>query len=340
MSGPAVPSALVVAGASAGGVEALRAMVAGLPADFDAAILVVLHVPREGTSALPKILDRSGPLSASHAVEGERLVAGRILVAPADRHLVVSDGRIRLSRGPTENGHRPAVDPLFRSAARAWRERSIAVVLSGTRNDGTSGAAAIADMGGTVIVQDPGDALYPSMPGSAREHIPGALLLPAAGMGEMLRKLVAALGPAVEPTPGPDSDLLSRETAIATMADITTDESNALPAGLGCPSCHGALFELPGRPAPRFRCRVGHAWTAESLVDEQSTALEGALWMALRSLEEKTALTRRLADAARERGSGPTAARYESASTETEKAGRLIRSLIGRLGHVIESPET
>jgi two-component system chemotaxis response regulator CheB len=329
-----------VVGASAGGVEALRVLVANLPADLDAAVLVVLHVSREAPGALPAVLSRSGPLPARHAIDGEPLAAGQVLVARSDHHLIVSDGRLRLSRGPTENGHRPAVDPLFRSAARAWRERTIAIVLSGARDDGTSGALAVASLGGTVIVQDPDDALHGSMPRSALEHVPNCLVLAAAEMGEAIRKAVAALPVDGQPSIGAEeADLLTFETAMAAMHDITTDQTNAVPAGLGCPSCHGALFELPGQPKPRFRCRVGHAWTAENLLDEQAAALEGALWIALRSLEEKSSLSRRMADAARERGSGLIAERYDASGAETEQAGRLIRSLIGQLGAATERPD-
>jgi two-component system chemotaxis response regulator CheB len=346
MSGPAVatrgPSALVVVGASAGGVEALRALVAGLPADFEAAVLVVLHVARDATSALPAILCRSGPLPARHAVDGEPLLAGRVLVAPADRHLVVSDGLVRLSRGPTENGFRPAVDPLFRTAARAWRERTIAVVLSGTRDDGTSGASAVADLGGTVIVQDPDEALYASMPMSARDHVPSAVVLSTTIMGETIRKAVSTLGPVLSgpvPDASAQSDLLARETTTAIRSDFTADlaanETGAVPAGLGCPSCHGPLFELPGKPAPRFRCGIGHAWTAETLLDEQSEAMESALLMALRSLEEKASLSRRMAVAIRERGGCLAAERYDAAGADNEQAGRLIRRLVDRLGGVV-----
>jgi two-component system chemotaxis response regulator CheB len=328
------PAAVVVVGASAGGVEPLRTLVAGLPADLDAAVLTVLHVPRDGTSALPAILSRSGPLSASHAVDGEPLLPGRVLVAPPDHHLIVTDGRVRLSRGPTENGHRPAVDPLFRSAARAWRERAIAVVLSGSRDDGTSGAVAVAGTGGTVVVQDPEEALHPSMPQSAGEHVPGAVTLRAKAMGEAVQKIVAGLRPVPSgwaPGSTGESDLLARETAIAAMADLITDETNADPSGFGCPSCHGALFEIPGEPAPRFRCRVGHAWSADSLLDEQSAATEGALWMALRSLEEKAALSRQMAEAARQRGNKLAAGRYDATSADNQQASHLIRRLLGRL---------
>ncbi|BCJ56388.1 hypothetical protein Asp14428_78630 [Actinoplanes sp. NBRC 14428] len=162
---------VVAVGASAGGVEALRALVAGLPDGYPGAVLVVLHVPRDSPSALPAILTRSGPLPAATAVDGEELRHGRIYVAPNDHHLLALEGRIRLTRGPAENGHRPAVDPLFRSVARSYAERAVGVVLSGSRDDGAAGLTSIAARGGTTVVQDPADALYPWMPRAAIAHV-------------------------------------------------------------------------------------------------------------------------------------------------------------------------
>src|SRR5215207_2026811 len=171
---------IVVVGASAGGVEALRAFVSALPRDLPAAVLVVLHLPRSSASALHKILSRSGPLPAGQAADGEAVRPGCVYVAPPDHHLLLRDGSVALTRGPQENGHRPAIDPLFRSAARHYGPRAVGVILSGTLDDGASGLAAIARRGGTAAVQDPAEALYPGMPVAALEQVPTAFVARAA----------------------------------------------------------------------------------------------------------------------------------------------------------------
>ena len=331
---------MVVVGASAGGVEALRALVAGLPSDLRAAVLVVLHIPRAGPSALPRILERAGPLPATHAVDGEPLRPGHVYVAPADHHLLVLDGRVRLSRGPAENGHRPAVDPLFRSAARASGPATVAVVLSGARDDGTAGAAVVLGRGGRLLVQDPDDALHASMPRSAIEHVAADRVCSAAELGPAVADAVDAIhhDPARPIPVASDDDLAALETAMADMQDLTTEQMSTHSAGLACPACNGALFQLPGEPHPRYRCWVGHAWSPESLLDEQAAAFEGALWMALRSLEEKSSLARRMGAAADRRGGPTTAGRFRQIGDEAEQAARLIRNLIGRLGALNEQP--
>ena len=325
---------VVVVGASAGGVEALRAVAAGFPPDLEAAVLVVLHIPRTGTSALWRILTRAGALPARPASDGEVLKPGWIYVAPTDHHLLAIDGRARLSRGPAENGHRPAVDPLFRSAARSLGSRAVAVVLSGSRDDGTAGAASVAARGGQVLVQDPDDALFPSMPRSVLDHVPGARAHPVAKLGSAIADAVSTARGRPEPGTAGREDLATLETAMANLEDLTTEELSGQPAGLACPSCHGALFELPGEPQPRFRCWVGHAWSPESLIDEQGAAFEGALWMALRSLEEKGALARRLNVTAEQRGAPSAAERFRQLADEAQNAARLIRELIGGLDTV------
>ncbi|GAA2326192.1 chemotaxis protein CheB [Dactylosporangium salmoneum] len=320
-------------GASAGGVEALRAFAGGLSAGFEAAVCVVLHIPRGAASALAPILRRSGPLPAVQAADGMAIEPAQIHVAAPNAHLLVNADRLRLSRGPAENGHRPAVDPLFRSAARWWGAEAIGVVLSGNRDDGAYGLAEIARQGGAALVQDPDEALYPSMPRHAAAQAARARAVPAAGMGVALAELLAGLPSAGTRRTAAQATLptLDMEEAMAAMEDVTTDEIGGAPAGFGCPTCHGALFELPGL-GHRFRCRVGHAWSAAGLLDELGASLEGALWMALRSLEEKAALNHRMAEAALGRGDGHSADRYGETARDSDEAGRSIRRLIERFG--------
>jgi two-component system chemotaxis response regulator CheB len=320
---------VVVVGASAGGVEALRQMVAGFPPDLPAAVLIVLHVPRSSPSALPAILARATSIAVRPAVDGEQLRHGRIYVAPVDRHLLVIDNRIRLSRGPSENGHRPAIDPLFRSAARSFGPRVIGVVLSGSRDDGAAGLAVIADRGGMTIVQDPSDAVFSSMPRAAMEQTAPHHVVPASKIGPLLGEITR------RPIQGrvPDVDLsLTAEVAMSDLAAVTSDEIYTEPAEYGCPACGGSLFEAAGKPVPRYRCRVGHAWSPESLLEEQAASLESALWMALRSLEEKAALTDRMANVNSERGNLRGTTRYRTMRDDAKSAASMIRNLIEQIG--------
>ncbi len=327
---------VIVIGASAGGVEALRQLAATLPADLPAAVLVVLHLPAGGFSALPAILSRSGPLPAQHAQGGEKLEPGRILVAPVDHHLLVTDSGLELGRGPKENGHRPAVDVLFRSAARALGPRVIGVVLSGSLDDGTAGLGSIAARGGRTVVQDPRDALYVAMPRSALAHVAVDHVVPIAGMAEVLSLLCREEIPAaVAPPPEP----MEVETDVAMLEPdaLLRVERPGRPAGLGCPQCHGALFEIDESNVVHYRCRIGHAWSPESLLVEQSEALENALWMALRVLEDRAALCRRLGEPARQRGHVRTAGRYEQREAESRRAAEVIREVLERAGGLGES---
>ncbi|MFF5083819.1 chemotaxis protein CheB [Actinoplanes sp. NPDC000266] len=323
---------VVAVGASAGGVEALRSLVAGLGPDFPGVILVVLHIARSAPSALPAILTRSGPLPAVTAADGAALAPGHIYVAPSDHHLLLLDGHIRLTRGPSENGHRPAIDPLFRSVARAAGPRAAGVVLSGSRDDGAAGLAAISAQGGATVVQDPEDALCPWMPQAAIARVTPDHILPVAKIGALLTGMADMDLPDSRP---PRDRLLDFEVAVSDLRqDAPTTDEVAEPAGYGCPSCGGSLFQIESDPLPRFRCRVGHAWSPESLLDEQAVALEGALWIALRALEEKSALSRRMAHS-RHSGSG---ARFDDIANESESAASTIRKLIDRLGTPTDGP--
>jgi two-component system, chemotaxis family, protein-glutamate methylesterase/glutaminase len=317
---------LIAIGASGGGVEALRAVVAGLPPDLAAAVVVVLHIPRGAPSALPGILDRAGPLPAVAAEHCAPLRPGVVHVAPADFHVLVVDGYLQLSTGPTENGHRPAVDPLFRSAALSHGPDAVGVVLSGTRDDGTAGLAAIAARGGAAVVQEPDDALHPAMPRNALAQVPDALVHPATKIGPVLADLVSRPVPAM--AVGHDG-LLVAETRIAANGVPTTDTlEDAVPSPFSCPGCHGVLFELPGAPAPRFRCRVGHAWSPAALEAEHADAVDEALWAAVRALEEKADLVQRLAADAGRHGRARSSEVFAQQAARTKAHARQLRDLV------------
>jgi two-component system chemotaxis response regulator CheB len=324
---------VLLIGASAGGVEALRSLVAELPPDLPAAVLVVLHVPASGRSALPRILERSGTLPCEHAVDGEPLHTGRVYVAPPDRHLILLDDVVQLSRGPRENGYRPAVDVLFRSAARELTSRVIATVLSGTLDDGTAGVRTVQSRGGLVFVQDPDEALYPGMPQNALAACRPDFVGTAQALGKELARLAGS--PAPEWSTEAQRELMM-ETEMARLDQDALDDLDrpGTPSGFSCPDCQGSLFELADHHL-RYRCRVGHAWTALSLLAQQDAGLEHALWMALRSLEEKAALARRMAHSARLRNSERTAAQYdESAEAALAATGTLRELLLGQPAQV------
>jgi two-component system chemotaxis response regulator CheB len=335
VDGTALPRGVVVVGASAGGVEALSHLVARLPDDLAATVLVTVHVPASSTSVLPAILNRRGPLPARHAEDGELLRAGEILVAPPDRHLVVLEDRVALSRGPQENGHRPSVDVLFRSAARAWGPRVMSVVLSGTLDDGAAGVVAVSRHGGRCLVQE--DALFDGMPRAAtRADHPESV-----AVREIADRVVAWLRDVPEDTTVPASagptsatSLSDEETLIAQL-DPDTMHRHDRPgeaAGLGCPDCAGALFRIEEGGLVRFRCRVGHAWSSESLLVRQTVALESALWTALRSLEEKAALNDELRTRAAASGHDLAAARFAAGADEATRAAELLRGLVADVG--------
>jgi len=320
---------LVVIGASAGGVEALQQLLRGLPADLPAAVLVVLHMPMTARSALPSILARACPLPVSQAVDGAPLQRGTVTVAVPDRHLMVTaDERIVLSRGPRENSHRPAVDVLFRSAARAAGGRVVAVVLSGALDDGTAGMIAVRTRGGLGIAQDPEDAMYPSMPQHAAEVGGAEHVVPVDKMGVLLGELLAEdVDLTDEPEP---SDLMDTETAMANLDPdaVDAEERPGTPSGFGCPSCHGALYSITEGGMERFRCRVGHAWSPEALAAEQAQALESALWMALRGLEERAVLSLRMGERAELRGHRISAQTFRLRHDEAQQAAAVLRRML------------
>ena len=312
-------------GASAGGVEALRQFVQDLPADFCATVLVVLHLPTSAFSALPSILDRVGPLPATTAEDHLALKPGTIVVAPPDRHLTVRDGHVVLGRGPKENGHRPAIDALFRSVARWYGPLAVGVELSGTLDDGASGLATIRDRGGAAFVQDPETAMYDGMPSAALHAAPEAVVGP---VREIARSVVELCELEVEADLPPVDRELKIETEIPELGEsaLADPVRPGRYTAMTCPDCNGAMFELDDGNLVRYRCRVGHGWSPQSLLLRQVEAAEAAVWAAIRTLEEKAALHRKLAG----RPSQPELGRsyHEGRAEESDASAAVLRELL------------
>ena len=309
---------VVAIGASAGGVEALSKLAAGLSPDLPYAYLMVLHVPAGAPSILARIIDRSGPLPAVAAQNGMPLEPGHIYVSIPDRHLLVVDHRVLLSQGPTENGHRPAINALFRSVALTFKSQGIGVLLSGVLDDGVLGMAAIRSCGGTTIGQSPEDALFPAMPTNAADAGVVDRQAAAADIGAVLKEL--SQREIEDPEMEPDATM-ELENRIAMTSRFSTGfdtQELGAPSGYTCPECNGSLVAIS---EGNFRCHVGHAWTGDALLSARDDEVEGALWVALRSLQEKARLARELAGRAEP---GPLLQRYTAITEETERALILL----------------
>ena len=292
---------IIVIGASAGGVNALQILVSLLPANIASAVFVVMHTSPDGPGLMPQILNTAGPLLASFGQDGEQFQMGRIYVAPPDHHLLIeAPGTIRVTRGPKENRFRPAIDPLFRSAALAFGARVAGVILTGKLDDGTAGLAAVKRRGGIAIVQDPIEAFAPSMPQSALRHVK---VDHCVGL-EKMAALLAQLGNEPKLTNPGTTEVLHMADELAFEVDIASlhneqDPSAILKLGepslFTCPDCHGTLVQLREKGPLRFRCHTGHAFTAASLIEALTESGENTLWSALRIMEEKIMLLRDMA---------------------------------------------
>jgi len=329
---------IIVLGASAGGVEALTRLVSFLPPDLPAAVFVVIHIPAHVTSFLPRIFMRAGPIPASHPKDGEPIQKGRIYIAPPNYHLLLQNGSIRLSTGPTENGHRPAVDPLFRSAALECGPRVAGVVLSGSLDDGTAGLAEIRARGGVTIVQSPEEALYPSMPRSAIDHVAVDHVLPIAAIAPLLSRLAREHVPVEPDSDAAPSPTLREEVHAAELrpGDPHANNHPGVPSEYACPACGGALWEMKNGDLVRFRCRTGHAWSTEALLAEQADATETALWTGLRALEERASLLLRLVVRMRRSGNDHSAATFARQVEEAQRSAEVLRGMLqtGKAGQV------
>lgn len=306
---------LVVIGASAGGVETLKRVVAGLPEDLPATICIVLHIAPDSPSALASILERAGSLPCHAARDGDPLDPGVILVAPPDHHLVIEDRRVRVTMGPRENGHRPAVDVLFRSAAAERDGRVIGVILSGTQDDGAAGLAVIKSRGGATIVQDPTEALYAGMPASALAHVAVDAVLPSGGIADMVAAMV--------------NGEHARSIAGAAIA-ADDDQLDEQPVTTICPECGGVLSERSEAGVMQWECRVGHRYSPESLADAQAEDVEAVLWAGVRALQDRVVLLERMARQADSRAQPRSARSFRRRAESAGEHADLVRDALTR----------
>jgi two-component system chemotaxis response regulator CheB len=325
---------IITIGTSAGGVEALITLVKTLPRNLPASIFIVMHTPAHSPSLLATILSRSGPLPACQPEDGEAIGHGCIYVAAPDCHLLVQPGHVHIKHGPKENRHRPAIDPLFRSAARAYGPRVVGVVLTGALDDGTAGLRDIKLRGGTAVVQDPKDAFYPNMPRNAIENVNVDHVKPLIEIGPLLAKLASLPAKEEGAYPVPEKMHIEAEVAESIHTGAEIMDRLGSPSYYACPECHGTLWELNDDDILRYRCRVGHAFTADSLMAAHSEALEEALYAALRALEESASLSRRLAERATNLNHSRVARNYLERARDTDNHANIVRTLLQRADEV------
>lgn len=331
---------LIVIGASMGGIETLSMLLSQLPADLQAAVLIVQHTSPDRESRLANVLSRSSTLPVGNGKDNEKIVEGRVYLAPPDCHMLVVDGHLRVRHGPRENRSRPAIDPLFRTAGASRRNRAIGVILTGLLDDGASGLRALKRCGGIAIVQSPEDALYPSMPQRALETTMVDHVVPVAEMGALLQRLVLE-----EPGAAPDLPLeVLNEVRLTERAMGLSNNPNGHPhnmdqtAQLGqlapftCPECGGAMWEIAQEE--RFRCHVGHSYSVLSFLAEQDRSLEQALWAAVRTLEERYKALDALTSQEEARQQPNLARTYADRAQEARMHARSIREVLLKLSSV------
>lgn len=320
---------IVCIGASAGGFEALKKLIAALPPDFQIPLFIVWHMSPDIRGVLPQVLNRANTLYAAHAYDREPIKPNRIYVAPPDRHLLVECGRVRVTRGPKENRFRPAVDPLFRSAAYAYGNQVIGIILSGALDDGTAGLWTIRHCNGVAIVQDPGDAEVPSMPENALREVAVDYVVPVSEMADLLVRLSGEQ--VTEP-----SEVVMEDEKMKTEIRIAAEDS-AFEAGImkfgeltpyTCPECHGVLSKLRDGNLVRFRCHTGHAFSADSLLASVTENIEDSLYSAIRGVEESIMLLNHIGDHFAEVNQPKLAALYFKKAKEAEARAQLVRQAV------------
>lgn len=310
---------IIVIGASAGGVDALPRLIGSLPADLPASVFVVLHIPAHGRGLLPDIIRRSASLSVAHGVEGETVRKGHVYVAPPDHHLQLDGSRVRVSRGPRENFHRPSIDALFRTAAESYGPRVVGVVLTGYLDDGTAGLHAVKRLEGIAIVQDPKDASVPAMPQSAVRNVKTDHCVPLSKIGPLLVRLATT------------RDIPQRKKGVSrmekrSMSPKEMEKRFGLPTSFVCPECNGPLWETQAGASLQFRCHVGHGYSPDSLLADHADGLERALWSSVRTFDERAALLRRLGK--RKYHSESVGRNWDAKAQELERHAEVIRKLL------------
>lgn len=317
---------IVVIGASAGGVEALQSLFSQFPANLQASFFVVLHVSPESPGLIASLIDKSGPLKAEIAHDRDLIKPGHVYVAPPDYHLLVKPEHMRVHRGPRENRHRPAIDPLFRSAAIAYRAQTIGVVLTGHLDDGTSGLLAIKRCGGIAVVQDPEDADYPDMPANAIAEVEVDYRLALSKMGSVIQQIIEQPAAAVENIP--EDIVMEAEIAEHTRSNITKEQTLGQLAPVSCPDCGGPLWQIDTDHSSRYRCHVGHGFTTRALLASQDKALEQALWAAMRTMEESANMALIMSKNEKLRGRERLAKTYQEKFDTSKAHAQMIRKLL------------
>ena len=317
---------IIVIGGSAGATAPLKQILGRLPADLPAAVFVVLHIPAQGIGILSTVASSAGPLPVRQAENGMKIEPGHVYLGAPDHHLLVAGDRVVLGRGPRENLVRPAIDALFRSAALYHGPRVIGVLLSGLLSDGAAGLNAIKRCGGMAVVQDPSDAISDEMPRRAMEATTIDLCVSGATMGDVLSDLVREPAGASLPIP-PEIRL---EFEIAAGERIGSDNLLAMadPVALTCPACGGVMSEVKDSRPLRFRCQVGHAYTADVLAKEQEGRVDEALRVALRIIEERAELVHRMAADGRRSGRPAVAEMYDARAAEYREYADMIRRVV------------
>jgi two-component system chemotaxis response regulator CheB len=317
---------IIVIGGSSGATGPLKAILGAFPADLPAAVFIVLHMPARSVGILSIVASAAGRLPVKQAADGMAIEPGTVYIAAPDHHLILVDGYMKLGRGPRENMVRPAIDPLFRSAAVAFGPRVVGVVLSGFLNDGASGLEAIKRCGGVAVVQDPGESMADEMPNSALAATMVDLCIPSARLGDVLSDLTRE--PAGPSVPTPSDIRLEVDIAAGEHIDSTVLRRLADPAPLTCPQCNGVLSQMRGPGPLRFRCQVGHTVTADVLVKEQENSVDEALRVALRIVEERAELVSRLAEDGARSGRRAVAELYRERADEYRRYAETIRRAV------------